>query len=464
MKTRYLFFIVLFFLVHPEGLFAQSFGDNKVNSLYKKVLDAAFPDEKEVFTRELGKLRSSAARKALLTLFNDSDSWNQEAAIIGLLLLNMPDVDQILIEQMPTDFMLEDDISEGIASYGARFVQPLIKEYKKAESEEHREILLETIARIKNNQAKDFLKSVVQDKKSPDRSMAFQFLIEYFKIEKEYVALFFTDQELKEYALSWLVDNGTQNDLGLFLNIINDKKENETYVIIAYEAVNKWGKYILKQQIYLEALKSNNEALARGALYIFSKVKSDVIMDQLCRLTRQAEQQDTRIIAASNLAGYKNKIAVPYMISVLKEVYIEDSEPLGIKLISTIFTFGISAILESISADMSRNEFDAQMWDIAAGLEMITGADNGTSYTEWLDWGVYHGYTVDGINIIQYLFHGNVSKRQKAYEAAYKLLGFKNKTAYLKKYPGDKTKTEKELALSLAAKLVEKGYLVDEKY
>jgi hypothetical protein len=187
-------------------------------------------------------------------------------------------------------------------------------------------------------------------------------------------------------------------------------------------------------------------------------------MDELCRLTRQADQQDTRIIAASSLAGYKNKAAVPYLISVLKEVYSETREPLGIKLLSTIFTFGISSILESISADMSRNEFNAQLEDIASGLSGLTGADYGVSYQDWLDWGVYHGYTVDGINIIQYLFHGNVSKREKAYTAAYSLLGFRDKTAYFKKYPGDKTRADKELALRLAALLLEKGYLIDEKY
>lgn len=397
-------FVCLIPLVSQGGLFAKSFGDKQVDDLYEKVLDATFPDEKEVFTIKLGERKSKAAKKALLALLDDSDSWNQEAAITGLLLLNMPEIDQILIDRMLTEFMIDDDIKEGIIKYADRFTGPLINQYKKVTSEEDRRTLLETIAQTKNTKAMEFLKSIVKDKKSSDRSMAFQYLIEHFKVKKEYVATFYKDQELKEYALSWLVDNGTQQDLALFLGIIQNKKEKETTIIIGYEAVNKWGNDDLKQKIYLGALKNDNETLVRGALYIFKGAKSDAIISELCRLTKKGEQQDTRIIAASTLGKFNEKKTVPFLISVLKEDYTEENNPIGIEILATIFTFGISSILDRISANMDRNDFNSQMGDIAEGLSWITGADYGTSYEEWLDWGVLHGYTVDGINIIQYIF------------------------------------------------------------
>jgi len=455
--------LIIFIIISPLS-YAESFGNKQVDDLYSKVLDATFPGEKEVFVRKLGKLGNEAAKKALLSLFDDSDSWNQEAAITGLLLLDMPEIDRLLVERLLADFMLEEDIAEGIARYGDRFIRLLITRYEGAESEEHRETLLETIALLKNSKAREFLKSLAQDKNAQDRLLSFQFLIEHFSLDKEYITQFFDDPELKEYAFSWLVDHGTEEDLGFFLKIIDDKKEADVYVIIAYEAVDKWGKYIIKQKVYLLALQSDNEVLIQGAMYIFNTVRSKPIMSALCRLIKKGEYQDTRIIAASALSGYDDKEAVPYLISALKEVYYEEREPLGIKLLSTIFTFGISSILDSISSSMSEKDFDSRMRNIASGLSRITNADNGISYEEWLDWGVYHGYSVDGMNIIQYLFHGNALKRKKALTAAYVLLGFKTNKEFIIKHPEYKNKTDEELALILAAMLIEKGYLVDEEY
>ena len=102
-------YVCLLSLVFGGRLFAVSFGDKQVDALYENTLNATFPDEKEVFTVKLGKLGSKAAKNALLALLDDSDSWNQEAAITGLLLLNMPEIDQILIDRMLTEFMIDDE-------------------------------------------------------------------------------------------------------------------------------------------------------------------------------------------------------------------------------------------------------------------------------------------------------------------------------------------------------------------
>ncbi|MBN2442601.1 MAG: hypothetical protein JXJ04_14700 [Spirochaetales bacterium] len=456
--------VLLISLILPASLFAVSFGDKQVDALYQKALDATFTREKEVFTGQLGKLKSSAAKKALLALLDDSDSWTQEAAIAGLLLLTMPDVDRILIDKMLTEFMIDDKISEGIIRNGERFITPLIEKYKDLKKEEDREKILETLARIKHNQTDEFLKKIILNKQSGDRSMAFQYLLKYTQIKKEYVSQFYGDPDLREYALSWLVDNGTKPDIQVFLEILNKKNEKEAIIIICYEGINRWGNPELKQKIYLEALRNPREVLVRGALYIFGYMTSTTIVDELCRLTKQGETQTTRIKAASTLGELNEKKGIPYLISVLKENYIEEKGSLGIDILSGILTFGISAIMDTISAHMSRKEFDSGLRGISSSLKRMTGVDNGTSYETWLDWGILHGYTIDGINIIQYLFSGYPAKRAIAMEEAFTLLGFKNKNAYLKIYPGDKNKADADLALSLAALLIKKGYLADEEF
>jgi hypothetical protein len=178
-------------------------------------------------------------------------------------------------------------------------------------------------------------------------------------------------------------------------NILN---ENATYVVIEYEAVNKWGDYTLKQNIFLKALQNDNEDLVRRVLIIFIQVRFEAIKIELCRLTKQTEQQDTRILAASALTDFNDKSTVPYMILVLKEVYIKYKDPIGIKVLATIFTFGISSILDSISADMSRNDFNSRVAEIGKGLSRITRTDYGGSYGHWLEWAILNGYSVDGVN------------------------------------------------------------------
>jgi hypothetical protein len=368
------------------------------------------------------------------------------------------------VERMLTEFMIDDDIREGILRYGERFTGILIQTYNEVADSDDREMLLETIARIKNKEGEGFLREIVQNRASPDRSLAFQYLIEYFPVKKEYVVSFFKDPELKEFGLSWLVDNGTKGDLPLFVKIINDPAEGETYKIIGYEAVNKWGSTKEKHSVYIAALRGKNEILIRGALLIFGYLRSDTIVSELCRLTKQGTMQDIRLTAAATLSDINEEKALPYLISVLKETYTEERNPIGIEILSGIFTFGISSILERLSSDMSKKEFDRRMNTINTGLIRLTGVRQLSTYEEWLDWAVFQGYTVDGINIIQYLFSGYPQKRKKAIDSALTLLGFKNRKAYFKKYPGEKGKSEGGLGTGIAALLVKKGFLVDEAF
>ncbi|MBP7279962.1 MAG: hypothetical protein KBA66_00195 [Leptospiraceae bacterium] len=91
----------------------------------------------------------------------------------------------------------------------------------------------------------------------------------------------------------------------------------------------------------------------------------------------------------------------------------------------------------------------------------MTGVDYGTSYSKWLDWAIYNGYSINGVNLIQYLFSGYPEKRKLAMDSAIRSLGYSDPKEF---YGLNESKSHLEISILLVEELLKSGILQDEKY
>ena len=429
---------------------------------------ASFLSEKRELAVRLGRLRTPAARQALMELLEDKSYWNRGAAVAGLFELADAGVGKILAERMLEDHMIDSEIEKGFQTHMQLYYRTLVELYEAPIVKSKRERLLKLICSSKAPPGEQFVKGVIEDAGSENRELAFQCLVEnYPKNNYGYVKKRAEDALFRKHALAYLYVNGERAELPLFLEIIRGKsKDNEkeriAHLLVAYKAVNKWGDSALKETIFLEGLQNKNEMAAQSALLVFKKTQSPAITGELFRLVKQGEYQQTRMLAALRLADVRSKAVVPYLILALNERF-QPAERGAIDYIAGVLTLGISAILSDIHQRSRQGSFNARKTRIAKALASITGAANGTSYRAWRDWAVYNGYTVNGRNIIQYLFSGYPAVRARALDAAAGLLGYRTLAEFKKKHP-DVAGDNARLSLLLAQLLLKEGYQADEKY
>jgi hypothetical protein len=449
---KYILYLLAVAALLGGALSAQS----RPERLYQAILNEGYLHKKQEMGRQLGRLGTEEAKGLLLKLLEDSHYWNQLAASDGLFYYKDIDVQRRLVREMMDNHMVRDDIARGIQARMAAFADPLAAVYREETDSKKRLLVLETMADSRAGVAEIFLRGVVADSSSLDRKEAFRLLARTYPSNYDYFRGQVDDPELRLPALAFVIDHGTDRELPMFTGII-DRGGEEAEAVIAYQAVAKWGDAGLKERTYLGALSSGNEVLARGGMLSFRSSYGPGISGQLGRLARRARDQRTRMAAGGRLAELGGSEAVAFLVPLLDEEYTEQRSA-TFTAIASLMTAGIWSVLDGLSQSYNRKSFEAGRSAILAGLRRMARADAGTSYVGWLDWAVYHGHTVRGANIVQYLFSGYPQKRAEAAEAGARLLGFKDARAFSEK----NNVPASELALAMARALIEAGYLRDE--
>jgi len=442
----------------PLGVFSQN---SREDLLYKQLLKKTFSDGKKIVARKLGRLKTKKARKYLISLIDNSHYWNRQGAVAGLLMFRDNEVTQLLINKYIHDHMIDDDIERGFIK-NMKFYYPfLVKKYDyfTAHSvwrgDDYRKKIIKTIGKSRYWKGAHFFKKNIRNINSKDRMISLKFLGTYYRGQYEFIKFYLNDEELKTVVLEYLVVNGKYKDLPLFLKIIR-KNEKPAYVIRSYKGVKRWGSIKLQRRIFLDSLNKNIESQHQAALIIFHNVTSIPIKKRIIRLVYKAILQRTRILGGLALTKYSTKDIIPPLIALLDEPY-KARERGGIDTVLTGFTFGITSIFDDIRRRSERSDYRSNILKLLNKLQTLSGKNFGHSKKLWKDWAVFNGYTIEGVNIIQYLYSAYPEIRKKAIRKSIKIIGYRSVRSFYFRHK--KIKNENDVILYLSKILLKRGYL-----
>ena len=341
-----------------------------------------------------------------------------------------------------------------------KYVDVVIKLYNKGLDKEDREMLIDLISYSKNQSGEKFLKDVIVNKSSEDRTFSFKKYMQDYKVDSSFIKGQLDDKQLRIYSLLYVVDRGRKEDYEIFQKIIFNANAPNEERILAVKAAMLWGTEVAKKEVYLFILQKANEVVVAPSIIIFENVKSDEIREELCRVSKKSQSQITRSNASYALTVYDTTQILPYLIPALNEEFLYEKLS-GLDVLTGIMSLGTTALAKGLPLLQTKAEFDNRKIKIAESLKKLTNADNGTSFTKWFDWAVYNGYTVNGVNLIHYLFSGYPEKRSLAIESAIRALGYPDSKEF---YTKNENLTQMEIVILLAEELLKSGIQQDEKY
>lgn len=341
-----------------------------------------------------------------------------------------------------------------------KYVDVVIKLYNKGLDKEDREMLIDLISYSKNQSGEKFLKDVIGNKSSDDRAFSFKKYMQDYKVDSSFIKSQLDDKQLRIYSLLYVVDRGRKEDYEIFQKIIFNANAPNEERILAVKAAMLWGTEVAKKEVYLFILQKANEVVVAPSIIIFENVKSDEIREELCRVSKKSQSQITRSNASYALTVYDTTQILPYLIPALNEEFLYEKLS-GLDVLTGIMSLGTTALAKGLPLLQTKAEFDNRKIKIAEALKKLTNVDNGTSFTKWFDWAVYNGYTVNGVNLIHYLFSGYPEKRKLAMDSAVRALGYSDIKEF---YAQNENRSQMEIVILLAEELLKSGIQQDEKY
>jgi len=441
---------------------APALAQTRAETLDGKIRAEEYLYEKQIKARELARLGTDEARLLLLTLLTDEDYDNRAAAVAGLALLQDDEVTAALVAALETDYAIGFEVESALREHTGNHFDGLALHYGRTGNEVSRQQIVDILGRSSDPRAADFLKTVVDDRTSRDREAALTLLSEnHPRGNHEYIRGWIDDPELQYVVLAHLVRDGTSADLPVFLELMETERDPST-LLLCYDAVDRWGSTEQKRETYLGALQGTDESLAYGAMLTFSGVYTQEIEDELCDWTRRAGSVEMAFTAADQLGRYGDEDVIPSLIAVLDVQYQPLPETPFWSGVFGVLTVGILPIFEGIARRWDAREFEARKADVAAGLTRLTGQHLGTDYEAWREWAVFEGYTIDGANLIQYLYSSYPETRERAVRSSCRVLGYRNLQGYYQKHPALAGKDESVLLVALTEELLQNGLLVDE--
>lgn len=341
-----------------------------------------------------------------------------------------------------------------------KYVDVVIKLYNKGLDKEDREMLIDLISYSKNQSGEKFLKDVIGNKSSEDRTFSFKKYMQDYRVDSSFIKSQLDDKQLRIYSLLYVVDRGRKEDYEIFQKIIFNANAPNEERILAVKAAMLWGTEVAKKEVYLFILQKANEVVVAPSIIIFENVKSDEIREELCRVSKKSQSQITRSNASYALTVYDTTQIIPYLIPALNEEFLYEKLS-GLDVLTGIMSLGTTVLAKGLPLLQTKAEFDNRKIKIAEALKKLTNVDNGTSFTKWFDWAVYNGYTVNGVNLIHYLFSGYPEKRKLAMDSALRALGYSDIKEF---YAQNENRSQMEIVILLAEELLKSGIQQDEKY
>ncbi|MBK6605969.1 MAG: hypothetical protein IPG24_10965 [Leptospiraceae bacterium] len=362
--------------------------DSKLESekIYQSVLKATFVNDKIEVAKAFLSLNECKEGVYTRKLLKDSHYWNREAGIYIVGECKNPNLDKEMCKLFLEDHMIRTPIRELIKKNPNRFVKDLIAIYKNDIWDPSKKELFQIYEITQDENTSNFLQSIIKNQKSPDRSLAIQSLLKHPKKQNDsFIRSYIKDKELRKYSLQWIVENGSNDDLPLFQEILSNTNSKMEDLVFACMAIGKWGNEKEKKSTYLRFLKEDNQSLLPSVFFIFNKMMDENLFSEISRLSRTGKTQTIRTEAILQIKDLPNQKKYAFLILFLQEEYQTQTQADIGDAFATVITFGIHGIFKGLQEKNRKNKFESIQSELIQILQKETG-ERFTTASEWKAW------------------------------------------------------------------------------
>jgi hypothetical protein len=378
--TLYILVLFITVTIHSED------SKKETEAVYQAVLKATFVNDKVAVAKKL--LTLNECKEGLYTkkLLKDSHYWNREAGVFLVGECRNRNLDQEVCKMFIEDHMIRTPIQTLIMKEPNRYSKDLISIYKKDLWGPTKEDLFSLYKLTGDEDTSVFLQNIIQDKLSPDRTIAFKALMKHTRKPGDlYFRSFLKDKELKKYSLQWILETGSSKDSDLFRTILSDANSDVEELALACMAIQKWGDEKEKKTTYLRFLKEDNQSLLPAVFSVFNGLLDEDIFTEVSRLSRTGKTQIIRTEAVLQLKNFSDSRRLSFIILFLQEDYQTQAQPHIGDAIATVITFGIHGIFQGLQEKSRKAKFESVKSELIAYLQKETG-EKFTTFSEWKAW------------------------------------------------------------------------------
>ena len=378
--------IIFFFaLLSANSICPQ---DSKLESekIYQSVLKATFVNDKIEVAKKFLSISECKEGAYTRKLLKDSHYWNREAGIFIVGECKNPNLDKEICNLFIEDHMIRTPIRELIKKNPSRYTKDLIAIYKNDIWNANKKELFQLYEITQDENTSNFLQSIIKNPKSPDRSLAIQSLLKHPKKQNDsFIRSYLKDNELRKYSLQWIVENGPNDDLPLFQEILSNTNSKMEDLVFACMAIGKWGNEKEKKSTYLRFLKEDSQSLLPSVFFIFNKMMDENLFSEISRLSRTGKTQTIRTEAILQIKDLPNQKKYAFLILFLQEEYQTQNQADIGDAFATVITFGIHGIFKGLQEKNRKNKFESIQSEVIQLLQKETG-ERFTTAPEWKAW------------------------------------------------------------------------------
>jgi hypothetical protein len=377
--------IFFFVLLSANSICPQ---DSKLESekIYQSVLKATFVNDKIEVAKKFLSISECKEGAYTRKLLKDSHYWNREAGIFIVGECKNPNLDKEICNLFIEDHMIRTPIRELIKKNPSRYTKDLIAIYKNDIWNANKKELFQLYEITQDENTSNFLQSIIKNPKSPDRSLAIQSLLKHTKKQNDsFIRSYLKDNELRKYSLQWIVENGSNDDLPLFQEILSNTNSKMEDLVFACMAIGKWGNEKEKKSTYLRFLKEDSQSLLPSVFFIFNKMMDENLFSEISRLSRTGKTQTIRTEAILQIKDLPNQKKYAFLILFLQEEYQTQNQADIGDAFATVITFGIHGIFQGLQEKNRKNKFASIQSEVIQLLQKETG-ERFTTAPEWKAW------------------------------------------------------------------------------
>lgn len=377
--------IFFFVLLSANSICPQ---DSKLESekIYQSVLKATFVNDKIEVAKKFLSISECKEGAYTRKLLKDSHYWNREAGIFIVGECKNPNLDKEICNLFIEDHMIRTPIRELIKKNPSRYTKDLIAIYKNDIWNANKKELFQLYEITQDENTSNFLQSIIKNSKSPDRSLAIQSLLKHPKKQNDsFIRSYLKDNELRKYSLQWIVENGSNDDLPLFQEILSNTNSKMEDLVFACMAIGKWGNEKEKKSTYLRFLKEDSQSLLPSVFFIFNKMMDENLFSEISRLSRTGKTQTIRTEAILQIKDLPNQKKYAFLILFLQEEYQTQNQADIGDAFATVITFGIHGIFQGLQEKNRKNKFASIQSEVIQLLQKETG-ERFTTAPEWKAW------------------------------------------------------------------------------
>ena len=371
--------IFFFVLLSANSICPQ---DSKLESekIYQSVLKATFVNDKIEVAKKFLSISECKEGAYTRKLLKDSHYWNREAGIFIVGECKNPNLDKEICNLFIEDHMIRTPIRELIKKNPSRYTKDLIAIYKNDIWNANKKELFQLYEITQDENTSNFLQSIIKNSKSPDRSLAIQSLLKHPKKQNDsFIRSYLKDNELRKYSLQWIVENGSNDDLPLFQEILSNTNSKMEDLVFACMAIGKWGNEKEKKSTYLRFLKEDSQSLLPSVFFIFNKMMDENLFSEISRLSRTGKTQTIRTEAILQIKDLPNQKKYAFLILFLQEEYQTQNQADIGDAFATVITFGIHGIFQGLQEKNRKNKFASIQSEVIQLLQKETAP-------EWKAW------------------------------------------------------------------------------